>query len=93
MTIKPVLTEKTMHEASAHGHYTFSVPVNFTKHQIKVLIGKAYGVDVVNISTHNKKGRLKSTLTRKKVKVSPMKKAIVKLKDKQKIDVFESDSK
>jgi len=90
MIIKPVLTEKTMEQAK-RGQYTFLVPVNLTKYKIKELVGKAYEVNVTNVSTQNKKGRVKMTLMRKKVSVRPVKKAIVKLKDKEKIDLFESE--
>ena len=92
MKIKPVLTEKTMEEAK-RGQYTFLVPGDLTKHQIKDLVGKAFGVTVKSVRTQNKKGRVKSTLTRRKVTVKSTKKAIVALSGKQKIDVFEGETK
>lgn len=92
MKIKPVLTEKTM-EAAKTGQYTFLVPVELTKHKIKEVVGKAFGVTVVSVSTQRKSGRIKTTLSRQKVKVKSAKKAIVRLKDKEKIDLFESEKK
>jgi len=92
MKIKPILTEKSMAKAQ-NGQYSFWVSVRFTKFQIKELINKAFGVHVVSVKTQNHKGGIKLTLTRKKVKVLSRKKAIVTLKEKERIDLFEVEKK
>lgn len=92
MKIKPVLTEKTMKDA-AIGKYTFIVPVKLSKFQIKELIGKAFAVDVKSVRTQVKTGRTKTTLTRSKINVKPQKRAIVTLKGKGTIDIFDTETK
>ncbi|OGM33389.1 50S ribosomal protein L23 [Candidatus Woesebacteria bacterium RIFCSPHIGHO2_01_FULL_44_21] len=90
--IKPILTEKSLAEAKA-GRYSFWVPARSTKHQIKKLIGETFGVHVVRVRTQSRAGGIKTTLTRRKITVSPQKKAIVSLKAKEKIDLFEGEKK
>jgi ribosomal protein L23 len=88
LKIKPILTEKSVEDAKG-GRYSFWVPLRLTKHQIKKFIGEAFGVHVVKVRTQTRAGGVKTTLTRKKVIIKPRKKAIVSLKEKEKIDLFE----
>lgn len=90
--IKPILTEKSLEEAKA-GRYSFWVPTALTKHHIKKLISEAFGVHVVAVRTQRRAGGVKTTLARKRVTVKPRKKAIVSLKAKEKISLFEGDKK
>lgn len=92
MKIKPVLTEKSMGAAKA-GQYTFLVPVLYSKYQIRRAVSELFGVHVVRVRTENKAGRVRTTLMRKKISVKPQKKAIVTLRDKEKIDLFEGEAK
>lgn len=92
MKIKPILTEKSMADAK-DGTYTFWVPVEFTKFQIKDIIGRAFGVKVKSVRTQSKKGGIKTTLTRSKVKIKARKKAIIKLAGKDTIDIFDTETK
>ena len=92
MKIIPILTEKSIAEAKK-GHYTFWVPVDLNKYQIKELVNKSFGVHVIKVSTQSRKGRTYQTLAKKKVTVSARKKALVVLKDKEKIELFEGDKK
>lgn len=85
--IQPVLTEKTISDAKK-GSYTFLVPVEFGKHKIKEVIGKAFGVTVTAVRTMKYKGTVRRNVYRKKIKTTDSKKAIVKLADKQTIDIF-----
>ena len=88
MKIKPVLTEKSLDEAKK-GKYTFYIPRNLTKFQIKKLISDAFGVNVVRVRTINKRGLIRKTNQGKKVSRPASKKCIVTLKDKEKIDLFD----
>lgn len=91
--IKPILTEKALNSAST-GKYSFWVPVSFSKYQIKEMIEKIYGVKVVGVNTNKYKTTTRRTLRRQKATTPSRKKAIVVLKDGQKIDVFsESEQK
>lgn len=85
--VKPVLTEKALQLAS-DGKFTFLVPTTFTKFRIKHEIGRIYGVDVREVATSNSKALTSTNMRRQKVRVPATKKAVVKLKEGQKIDAF-----
>lgn len=77
MKMKPVFTEKSTAN-SKKGKYTFWVEQGMTKSKIKSEVGRVFGVDVVRVRT---------------LKVSGRKKAVVELKDGQKLDIFEEKKK
>lgn len=89
MKLKPVLTEKSLSDAK-NGKYTFYVSKNLTKFQIKDLVGKAFGVTVTGVRTMTKKAVTKKNNLGKKVSKASIKKCLVTLKDKEKIDLFET---
>lgn len=89
MKLDPILTEKSLEEAKK-GKYTFWVGRNMTKHKIKKLIGDVFGVSVVRVRTMNYVGETKKTNTGKIKRIMPRKKAVVTLKEKEKIDLFET---
>lgn len=76
-----------------NGKYTFKVHAKLNKHQISKLIEEAFTVHVTSIKTINYSGGVKTTLMRRKRVVKPFKKAIVTLKEKEKIDIFEKAKK
>ncbi len=86
--LQPVLTEKSLEEAKK-GNYTFWVDKHLTKPQIKIKINEVFGVNVVKVRTLNVAGEIKKTIMGRKKIVKPKKKAIVTLKEKEKIDLFE----
>lgn len=88
----PVFTEKTLEDAKK-GKYTFRIDPGMNKHQVKDLVQKAFGVNVTNVWTMNESGEQKRTLMGRKRVILPKKKAIVSLKDKEKIDIFEEAAK
>jgi len=89
MLISPIITEKTMMLAK-DGKYTFSVEKGLTKYDIKKLIEELFGVNVVRVRTMRTGPELKmSTRSRKKRLILPVKKTIVELAEKQKLDIFE----
>lgn len=92
MKIKPVMTEKSMNDAKK-GKYTFLVPLDMSKFKIKETLGEIFSVKVKNVRTQNRKGMIKTTLMRKKMKVKPTKKAVVTLSGKDTIDIFETETK
>ena len=89
MYIKPVLTEKSLSEAK-RGKYTFFMKPHLNKFQIKNLISKTFGVHVVSVRTLNLKRELKRVYTGRRKVIQPRKKVIVTLKEKEKIDLFET---
>jgi len=92
MKLEPILTEKTMNEAK-NGNYSFWVDKNINKFQIKKIISDVFGVTVVKVRTVNYKSRKTKTYQGKLKTVKSKKKAIVRLKDKEKIDLFEEKKK
>jgi ribosomal protein L23 len=92
MKIRPILTEKSLKDAKL-GQYSFWVAPNLNKHQIAILIGKAFGVNIISVKTQNRARRQRLNLSRKMVTVAAKKRAIVTLQDKQKIDLFDTGDK
>ena len=90
--IKPVLTEKSLNQAK-NGLYSFLVDFHLDKKVIKALIEKTFNVHVKSIKTMNyrtakRKNNRGVTQTKK-----AFKKALVNLKDKEKIDIFQEKGK
>lgn len=91
--ISPVISEKSMQE-TAFNRYTFKVNPKANKHQIKKAVEALFKVNVVKVRTIRSKPLVKkSRKTKKTLKVKVVKKAIVELKPKQKIDLFNVSSK
>lgn len=95
MTIIPLVSEKTYAESLKNNVYTFRVPLNLNKNEIRQAVEEQFGVTVVNIKTlvqdgktvrfSRGKNRYPGTTTRK-----DFKKAYVTLKDGDKLDVFDA---
>ena len=92
MKLIPVMTEKSMRLTKSRG-YTFLVSLDLNKFQIKKLIEKAFNVNVTNIKTVNSKTGVKRNARGTKQKIKATKKAIVFLKEGEKIDLFEEEKK
>jgi len=90
--IIPIITEKSMSLASK-GKYTFEVGRELTKYGIKNLVETLFSVHVVSVKTLNSKMELKKTNSGRKKIIKAVKKAIVTLKDKEKIDLFAEEKK
>lgn len=88
MKLTPVLTEKSLSLAK-EGNYTFWVDRRMNKNQIKRMVEEAFGVHVVRVRTINMRAEVKRTIRGRKRVIKPKKKAIVTLKEKEKIDLFD----
>lgn len=89
--IKPIITEKSMSGTSAH-NYTFKVALNTCKNVIANELKRMYNVDAVDVKTMVMPGKNKRILkTNLHTKTNHWKKAVVKLKDGQHIDLFPKD--
>jgi ribosomal protein L23 len=90
--LEPIFTEKSLREAKA-GNYSFKVTGNLDKRQVAAKVAQLFGVKVVSVriskigaeSGRNARGR--------KFTKEGAKKAIVRLKSGDKIDVFEEGKK
>ena len=88
--VRPILTEKG-YEGIADKCYVFEVPVNATKTQIKQAVEQMYNVTVVAVNTMKYDGKIKARMTKAGYivgKKPSYKKAIVTLKDGDKIDFY-----
>jgi len=80
--------------AAKLGKYSFWVPSNLTKIQIKRIIGEIFEVKVIKVQTINYKKTIKtSSLRRTKMTKSAKKKAIVVLHEGDKISLFGEEEK
>jgi len=84
--IRPILTEKTR-ELSEKGEYVFEVAKTSNKNEIKKAIEELFNVKVEKVRVVNLPQKIKR-LGRFFGKKTGIKKAIVKLKEGQKIDII-----
>lgn len=88
---KPLITEKSTKLGEKLNQFGFIVDKDANKPEIKKAIEKMYGVNVINISTAVYQGKAKARLTKRGLfagRRPSYKKAIVTLKEGQKIDFF-----
>ena len=84
---KPIVTEKTM-ALEVDSKYVFRVNLRSSKGAIANEINRLYGVDVDGVSTMIMPGKKRRILgTRRFTKSSKWKKAVVKVKPGQKIEL------
>ena len=85
---KPLISEKNAGHAEDANTYAFEVTLASTKDEIRVAIEKAFNVKVASVRTMVCRGRY----FRKQAKLGPpkhWKKALVKLRQGEKIAIFE----
>ena len=90
--IKPLVTERMTELMESENKYGFIVNYNANKIEIAKAIKKRFEVDVVAVNTIKYKGKVKTQFTKKgrfSGKTPQFKKAIITLKEDQKIDLFE----
>lgn len=89
--IKPIVTEKATALTDKQNRYTFRVSPDANKFQIKDLVEKTYGVNVVKVNTMIVRGKNKSRYTKTGLlrgKTSAYKKAVITVADGQTIDFY-----
>lgn len=89
---KPIVTEK-MTALETHRQYAFEVDRKSNKIEIQKAIEKKFNVKVLSVRTINYKGKQKTQMTRRgrfSGKTAQWKKAIVTLKEGDKIEFFEN---
>jgi large subunit ribosomal protein L23 len=85
--VKPIVTEKTS-DLMAENKYTFKVDKAANKIEIKHAVEAIFKVNVVDVKTMNMPGKLKRQ-GKTSGMTSEWKKAIVTLKDGQRLPLFE----
>lgn len=89
---RPIITEKSMKLATS-GLYTFEVGKEANKLSVAKLVADKFKVDVVSVKIINQKGEIKmQRRVRKYFKTPTIKKALVQLKQGQKIALFENQT-
>ena len=89
---RPIVTEK-MTALNEKGRYAFEVITHANKIDIARAVEKKFGVTVINVRTIRYKGKSKAQLMRKgrfSGRTSEWKKAIVRLKEGEKIEFFQN---
>jgi len=87
---RPLITEKYTLLQSV-GKYAFEVSIDATKPQVKDAVEKAFNVKVTSLNIINVPGRSRR-LGRRVIPAKPWKKAVVTLKQGNKIELFETAS-
>ena len=85
---EPIVSEKSYDLIEDTNTYTFVVDRSANKTEIKQAVASIFDVKVLSVNTMNRKGKLKRTgyvLGKRK----DSKRALVKLADGDKIDIFE----
>ena len=96
--LNPILTEKSSLLMEKLNQYVFRVSVNANKIQIKSELEKRFNVKIIKVTTMNFKGKVKNTtirsgghVLRSSGKRESWKKAIVTLKEGDKINLVDGD--
>lgn len=90
--ISPLVTEKMTNLATDHGKYGFLVNPKANKIQIAKAIEEKFSVHVTDVKTINHRGKTKTQFRKSgrfTGKTAGYKKAIVTLKEGEKIELFE----
>ena len=90
--IRPLITEKMTNLSTEKGVYGFIVNPKANKIQIAKAIEEKFNVHVVSVKTFNHSGKTKTQFRKSgrfTGKTSGFKKAIVKLKEGESIELFE----
>ncbi len=90
--IRPIITEK-MTELGDKRQYAFEIPIGTNKIEVGKAVEKKFNVKVTSVRTVMVKGKRKSQMTRRgrfEGNTKTWKKAIVTLKEGDKIDYFEN---
>lgn len=90
--IQPLLTEKSNDIRLDQNQYTFLVDNDANKIEIEKEFKKLFNVEVVSVNVINHKGKVKSRFTKSgriEGKTSRYKKAIIKVKNGQTLELFE----
>lgn len=88
IVISPIISEKSENQVHENNTYTFKVSINANKIEIKHAIEKIFSVKVLDVNTIRMLGKPKS-LGRYNGKRPDWKKAIVKLREGDKIAAFD----
>jgi large subunit ribosomal protein L23 len=81
------LTEKSNKLSAEYGQYTFVVARNATKHTVREAVERTFKVTVTRVNIQNSPGKNKRSRQGRPSRTSDYKKAIVTLKEGDKIEL------
>lgn len=87
--IEPILTEKSVYLRDKYNQYAFKVSRDATKPEIKRAVEQLFKVKVIEVKVINVKPKRRRLRTRRYGYTSSWKKAYVKLKEGERIPIFE----
>lgn len=87
--VRPIVTEQTSTQYQDKGEYVFEVAWGASKPAIRQAIEKLFGVKVTNVWTMNVRGKPRRSMGKTSGLRPSWKKAIVTLRDGDKIEIFE----
>lgn len=88
---EPIITEKTISLIESENIYTFKVERTANKSQLKQALEKLFDVKVISVNTKILPGKTKKTgKKRLKILTNKFKYALFKLKEGQKISLFDT---
>lgn len=85
--LRPIITEKSMKLMAEDNKVTFEIAKGFNKFEVKKAVEELFNVDVEQVNTINVKPK-KRRVGRFEGKTNRVRKAIVKIKEGQTIDLF-----
>ena len=85
--VRPLVTEKGMHRANRHNAYSFEVVAEATKADIRRAVEELFNVKVDKVAVQNRVGKARRSRVRRTT-AKAWKKAVVKLKPDNKINLF-----
>ena len=86
--VRPIVTEQSSAAYQERGEYTFRVASEATKTTIRNAVEQLFGVKVTGVWTSNQRGKARR-VGQQTGRRPHWKKAVVKLKDGDTIDIFE----
>lgn len=85
--LRPLVTEKGVHRAARNNQYAFEIHRDASKHDVKRAVEILFDVKVEKVRTQNRKGKSRRFKFRAG-QTSGWKKAIVSLREDDRIDFF-----
>jgi large subunit ribosomal protein L23 len=86
--VRPIVTEQSSAAYQERGEYTFRVASDATKTSIRSAVEQLFGVKVTGVWTSNQRGKARR-VGKDTGRRPHWKKAVVKLRDGDTIDIFE----
>ena len=84
---KPLVSEKSAHDASEFNRYAFEVDTRATKPDVRKAVEELFSVRVLDVAIQNRKGQMKRN-RHGYWKTSDIKRAIVKLHPEDRIELI-----